>query len=401
MASAQSTSGGPSTKHHTAYARKHESPGQIVFLDPADIGEKLPDVFRRGTRWPVPPCSQRAPHHWERDARDPIHSQGGPGGVFYAAYVQDGRIDGYVNYRTQRPAVIVNELMAATPRSQRRPCGGSVSTSTSTSAPRPSSARWTTRCPGCWPTRAASSASTRDGLWVRIVDVAAALELRQYLANDHLTLQIQDDFCPWNDRCFELDGSLEGATCRPDCRLTRCQRDRCWPGLRLSGRRVVHHSGPRRTRRRTHPRSLAPRRSHVRRSPQTVDSLQLLRRVQKSPFRSREKFMLVVETGALLNPSEVASFLPLQPHRCFVAQHPVDSELVGAHAEVCAPEHVLRDHGDVAVRRQAGEQPVRLLPAFRGHADRVVVSQRQAGARTPTSNRFPSAPNRQFAAKRA
>ena len=29
-------------KHHTAYARKYESPGQIVFLDPADIGKELP-----------------------------------------------------------------------------------------------------------------------------------------------------------------------------------------------------------------------------------------------------------------------------------------------------------------------------------------------------------------------
>ena len=387
-------------KHHTAYARKLRELGPNRLLGPRrDIGKELPDVFRRGTHG-RPAVFQRAPHHWERDARDPIHSQGGPGGVFYAAYVEDGRIDGYVNYRTQRPAVIVNELMAATREASAalwRFCFDLDLHERTEAIKRP------VDDPMPWmladPRRL--QRSTRDGLWVRIVDVAAALELRQYLANDHLTLQVRDDFCSWNDRCFELDGSLEGATCRPDCRLTRCQHNRCWPGLRLSGRRVVHHPGPRWTRRTNTPRvRLHPRRSHVCRPPQTLDSLQLLRRVQKSPFRSREKFMLVVETGTL--PIRRSCQFPCaSAHRRFVAQHPVDSELVGAHAEVCAPEHVLRDHGDVAVRRQAGEQPVRLLPAFRGNADRVVVSQRQAGARTPTLNRSPSAPNRQFAAKRA
>ena len=200
-------------KHHTAYARNYESPGQIVFLDPADIGKELPDVFRRGTQG-RPAVFQRAPHHWERDARDPIHSQGGPGGVFYAAYVEDGRIDGYVNYRTQRPAVIVNELMAATREANAalwRFCFDLDLHERTEAIKRP------VDDPMPWmladPRRL--QRSTRDGLWVRIVDVAAALELRQYLANDHLTLQIRDDFCSWNDRCFELDGSLEGATCRP------------------------------------------------------------------------------------------------------------------------------------------------------------------------------------------
>ena len=200
-------------KHHTAYARKYESPGQIVFLDPADIGKELPDVFRRGTHGRSA-VFQRAPYHWERDARDPIHSQGGPGGVFYAAYVEDGRIDGYVNYRTQRPAVIVNELMAATREASAalwRFCFDLDLHERTEAIKRP------VDDPMPWmladPRRL--QRSTRDGLWVRIVDVAAALELRQYLANDHLTLQIRDDFCSWNDRCFELDGSLEGATCRP------------------------------------------------------------------------------------------------------------------------------------------------------------------------------------------
>ena len=199
-------------KPHNSYARKHETPGRIVFIDPADIGRELPDVYRRGTEG-RPAVFQRAPHHWERDSRDPIHSHGGSGGVFYAAYVEDGRIDGYVNYRTQRPAVIVNELMATTPQANAalwRFCFDLDLHERTEAIKRP------VDDPMPWmladPRRL--QRSTRDGLWVRIVDVRAALELRQYLANDRITLRVKDDFCDWNDAAFELDGSLEGATCR-------------------------------------------------------------------------------------------------------------------------------------------------------------------------------------------
>ncbi|MCY4416578.1 MAG: GNAT family N-acetyltransferase [Chloroflexi bacterium] len=200
-------------KRHTTYNRRPDSPGTIAFVDPADIGKELPDVFRRGTEG-RPAVFQRAPHHWERDSRDPIHSQGGQGGIFYAAYIENGRIDGYVNYRTQRPAVIVNELMATTPDASAalwRFCFDLDLHERTDAIKRP------VDDPLPWlladPRRLQRSA--RDGLWVRIVDVAAALQLRQYLSNDRLTLQIKDDFCSWNNRCFELDGSLEGAICRP------------------------------------------------------------------------------------------------------------------------------------------------------------------------------------------
>ena len=37
-------------RHHNTYARKFESPGRIVFVDPDDAIEKLPQVYRRSTR---------------------------------------------------------------------------------------------------------------------------------------------------------------------------------------------------------------------------------------------------------------------------------------------------------------------------------------------------------------
>jgi predicted acetyltransferase len=56
--------------------------------------------------------------------------------------------------------------------------------------------------------------SIRDGVWVRVVDVAAALKLRRYMQPDKLVIEIKDDLCPWNEGRFELEGSPEGAECR-------------------------------------------------------------------------------------------------------------------------------------------------------------------------------------------
>ncbi|MPZ23629.1 MAG: GNAT family N-acetyltransferase, partial [Dehalococcoidia bacterium] len=56
--------------------------------------------------------------------------------------------------------------------------------------------------------------STRDALWLRVVDVPTALEGRRYGREGALTLRIVDDFCPWNDGGYRLEGSPDGAECR-------------------------------------------------------------------------------------------------------------------------------------------------------------------------------------------
>ena len=40
--------------------------------------------------------------------------------------------------------------------------------------------------------------SLRDGLWVRLVDVGAALRARSYSAGDAVVIEVADEFCPWN-----------------------------------------------------------------------------------------------------------------------------------------------------------------------------------------------------------
>ena len=199
-------------RQYNGYARPFESSGRIVFVDPVDITKDLPEVFRRSTL-DRPGVFQRAPHRWERDSRAPELKQGGPGGLFYAAYEDDGRVDGYVTYRTTGTTLVVNELMAVTSQAATalwRFCFD-MDLFTSTEAlkrPVDDPLPWMLADPR------RLERSVRDGLWVRLVDVAAALELRSYLQTDRLVLDVQDGMCPWNEGCFELEGSPEGATCR-------------------------------------------------------------------------------------------------------------------------------------------------------------------------------------------
>jgi predicted acetyltransferase len=197
---------------YNGYARPYESPGRIVFVDPENIMKELPDVFRRSTR-DRPGMFQRAPHHWERDSNAPEHRQGGPGGLFYAAYEDGGRVDGYVTYRTSGTSLVVNELMAETPEANSalwRFCFDMDLMSSTEALKRP------VDDPLPWmladPRRL--QRSTRDGLWLRLIDAGASLKLRRYTHSDRLVLDVRDELCPWNQGRFELEGSAEGANCR-------------------------------------------------------------------------------------------------------------------------------------------------------------------------------------------
>jgi predicted acetyltransferase len=44
-----------------------------------------------------------------------------------------------------------------------------------------------------------------DALWVRLVDVGAALSARRYATSDRLVLEVRDPFCPWNEGRWALE----------------------------------------------------------------------------------------------------------------------------------------------------------------------------------------------------
>lgn len=199
-------------RHYTRYAHRHEAPGRFVFINPSDIGTLLPDVFRRSTVG-RPGVFQKAAHLWEREANAPEHRQGGRGGIFYVGYYQDDRMEGYARYRTGEGTVTVQELMATTRTAMAalwRFCFDTDLVSRAEAERRP------VDDPLPWmladPRRL--SRGTRDGLWLRLVDVAAALNMRKYAAEGRLIIEVRDEVCPWNATRFALEASCEGAHCK-------------------------------------------------------------------------------------------------------------------------------------------------------------------------------------------
>ncbi len=54
---------------------------------------------------------------------------------------------------------------------------------------------------------------SRDGIWLRIVDVARSLEARGYQTSGSITLEVApDDLTPWNGGRYALECSPDGAT---------------------------------------------------------------------------------------------------------------------------------------------------------------------------------------------
>ena len=207
-------------RHHNTYAKKLESSGRIVFVEPDDAVKKFPEVFRRSTQG-RPGVFPKHPHKWEEEARAPEAHEPQPrvrgrgrGGLFYAAYEEDGRIDGYAIYRSNRPTITVTELMAATREAAAalwRFCFDLDLMSSTEAIKRPPDD------PLPWmlldPRRL--QRTVRDGVWLRVVDARAALEQRSYTEAGHsITLEVRDDLCPWNNGRFKLEGSAKGASCR-------------------------------------------------------------------------------------------------------------------------------------------------------------------------------------------
>lgn len=206
-------------RHHNAYARKYETPGRILFVEPDEVPDKLPDVYDRATAG-RPGVFPKPPHKWEEEARAPDAHDPQPrvrgrgrGGLFYAAYEEYGRLEGYASYRSHRPTITVNELMAVTREAATalwRFCfdidlmGETEAIKRPLDDPLP----WMLADPR------RLQRTVRDGVWIRIVDAAAALEQRNYAEPGRLVLQVKDRHCPWNENCLALDGSPEGATVR-------------------------------------------------------------------------------------------------------------------------------------------------------------------------------------------
>jgi predicted acetyltransferase len=214
-------------REYAAFVRPFEREGEARFVDAEEAFALFPPIWAAVR-------SQRAgmyvrPDDWWRDRifRDPEERREGAGPKRFIVHELDGRPTGYAIYRhkagfkagTSTGVTQVLEAMGATAKGTENV--------------------WRYLLDIDWAAKIEASllppdhplflllASPRrakyrmgDGLWVRLVDVGAALSARSYRDGQPVVLEVRDAFCDWNDGRWKVgDGSAQLTKDESDLRL--------------------------------------------------------------------------------------------------------------------------------------------------------------------------------------
>ena len=214
-------------REYTRFAQSVEPQGSIRLVPPEEAQQLAPPVYERVRRqWPG--MFSRSDLWWEqREINDPEERREGAGPKQWAVYERDGSPEGYAMYR-HKPGfegghttaeLRVIEALGVTPTALRDLWGyllavDWIATVTSFLLP-PDHPLFLLLAT---PRRARYRMG--DGLWVRLVDVGAALSGRSYSSGEAIVFDVVDDFCPWNVGRWKLeDGAAERSEDDADLRL--------------------------------------------------------------------------------------------------------------------------------------------------------------------------------------
>jgi predicted acetyltransferase len=201
------------------------APGGSSRLSTAEEMRKVaPAVYER-FRTSQPGAIGRDERWWDvRFGIVPVPGRPARPDEFFAVHCDDaGEADGYVrysvrpdwDYRVPRSIVEIGELVAASDDAYAglwRHCTGLdlVRRISAENRPPLEPLPWmmTDR-------RAVRQRDRADLVWLRLLDVPAALSTRRYRVEDRLVLEVEDGFRPDAELRLVLDGGPEGATCDP------------------------------------------------------------------------------------------------------------------------------------------------------------------------------------------
>jgi predicted acetyltransferase len=201
--------------------------GRVKLIEPEEVPTLFPPVWD-AVRASTPGFFARPPAWWEhRIVHDPPDQRGGAGRKRFVVHETGGEVDGYAFYRHKgnweegvpTGTLMVREVMAKTPHGMRELWRYLLdidqSQTISAYLMPPDHPLFLLLSE---PRRAKYRVS--DGLWVRLVDVGAALSGRGYAESGRVVFEVRDPFCPWNEGRWKLeDGHAERTDDVPDLRL--------------------------------------------------------------------------------------------------------------------------------------------------------------------------------------
>ncbi len=206
---------------HGAFARTPEITGRLEFIDKEAARTLLPELWNR-YRQLQPGELTRNDKYWTLVFRDREAHRDGASAYFYVAHrAESGEIDGCVTYRVKsnwdggfpQNALRLRSLVSTSPEARAAlwqfllhvDLVATITGYGSVDEP----LRWMLA-----DSRRLRMTGPSDGLWVRLVDIPAALTSRRYQSSDRLVINVTDPFCPENDGNYRLEGAPEGATCK-------------------------------------------------------------------------------------------------------------------------------------------------------------------------------------------
>src|SRR4051794_11200249 len=191
--------------------------GRVRLLEPAAAVERIAPLYDRLRRDRVGHLDRTA-GWWSRRVRDPEHRRDGRGPLHAAVHEdEDGAVDGYLLYAVKAAwgdgpdgQVFVRELMADGPAATAALWAyllGLDLTRSITWDTAPSDEPLAQLVEG--PQRA--HVELGQNLWVRLVDVGAALAARAYAGPLDVVLEVEDPGCAWNAGRWRLRSDGAGA----------------------------------------------------------------------------------------------------------------------------------------------------------------------------------------------
>lgn len=207
---------------HGSFLPRVPSGGRVTLVDPAEAAKVLPEVLDAARRR-TPGDVTRPASWWDGVFRDPERRRDGAGARFYAVHESPrGEADGYAVYRVKsewdaglpRGRALAGEVVGLTPEAEADLWRYLLSLDLvevvqAGSRPFDDPLRWMLADP-----RRLRVTARGDFLWVRVLDVSAALSARRYATDGRLVLEVADGFRPATSGTYTLEGGPEGAACR-------------------------------------------------------------------------------------------------------------------------------------------------------------------------------------------
>jgi predicted acetyltransferase len=211
---------------YTALRDGGAAAGTVRLVRDEEARERFPPIYER-IRRVTPGMYARTADWWElRQTADPPERRQGAGEKNYALLELDGRDAGYALYRVRTAfeagssagTLEVGEALADSPEATRELWRFLLGLD------------WVATVKAyllpvdhplfhllAYPRR--MQFRVGDGLWVRLVDVEAALSGRGYLGDGSVALDVTDDACPWNAGVWTVSASGAERGGEPELRL--------------------------------------------------------------------------------------------------------------------------------------------------------------------------------------